>query len=132
MTLALARGFLGGSRCSAASTAVSQLRLNTFRTSACANATLWATQLHDLRLVVAVGGSSQSGLVKDRDCPGRKNVCYGQDLENVHPEEGDPPRGDYRVSVRLEKLGGAEGTLVRQARFAVQTGLTQQTGLSSL
>ena len=56
--------------------------------------------------LIEVGGSSQSGLVKDRDCPGRKNACYGQNLENVYLEEGDPPRGDYRVSVRLEKLGG--------------------------
>ena len=56
--------------------------------------------------LIEVGGSSESGLVKDRDCPGRKNVCYGQNLENVYLEEGDPLRGEYRVRVRLEKLGG--------------------------
>ena len=56
--------------------------------------------------LIEVGGSSQSGLVEDRDCPGSKNICYGQNLENVYLEEGDPPRGEYRVRVRLEKLGG--------------------------
>jgi tRNA (guanosine-2'-O-)-methyltransferase len=57
--------------------------------------------------LVEVGASVKSGLVKDRDCPGKENACYGQNVENVYLEEGDPPRGRYRASVVLEKLGGA-------------------------
>lgn len=53
-----------------------------------------------------VGRAAKSGLVKDRDCPGKTNACRGQNMENVYLEEGDPPRGKYRVRVRLEKLGG--------------------------
>ena len=53
-----------------------------------------------------VGRTSKSGLVKDRDCPGKSNVCRGQNMENVYLEDGDPARGKYRVRVRLEKLGG--------------------------
>ena len=58
--------------------------------------------------LVEVGRVSQSGLVKERDCPGRRNECFGQNLENVYLEQGDPPRGKYRVRVRLEKLGGED------------------------
>jgi hypothetical protein len=56
--------------------------------------------------LVEVGRPTQSGLTKERDCPGSGNECRGQNLENVYLEEGDPPRGAYRVRVRLEKLGG--------------------------
>lgn len=56
--------------------------------------------------LVEVGRPAKSGLVKDRDCPGKTNACHGQNMENVFLEEGDPPRGAYRVRVRLEKLGG--------------------------
>jgi hypothetical protein len=58
--------------------------------------------------LIEVGGSSQSGLVKDRDCPGKENACLGQNLENVYLEQGEPPQGTYRVKVRLEKLGGED------------------------
>ena len=58
--------------------------------------------------LVEVGRVAKSGLVKERDCPGRHSECRGQNLENVFLEDGDPPRGEYRVRVRLEKLGGAE------------------------
>jgi hypothetical protein len=57
--------------------------------------------------LVEVGNAARSGLVKDRDCPGKENTCYGQNLENVYLEEGDPLRGTYRAAVRLEKLNGA-------------------------
>jgi tRNA (guanosine-2'-O-)-methyltransferase len=53
-----------------------------------------------------VGRASKSGLVKDRDCPGKTSACRGQNMENVYLEEGDALRGKYRVRVRLEKLGG--------------------------
>jgi hypothetical protein len=56
--------------------------------------------------LVEVARSTESGLVKERDCPGRSNECRGQNMENVYLEDGDPVRGVYRVRVRLEKLGG--------------------------
>jgi len=57
--------------------------------------------------LIEADGSSQSGLVKDRDCPGKNDACHGQNVENVYLEQGDPPRGEYRARIRLEKLGGA-------------------------
>ena len=45
---------------------------------------------------------SQSGLLKDKDCPGSNTSCYGQNVENVFLAEGRPRRGRYRVVVRLE------------------------------
>lgn len=48
------------------------------------------------------------GLLKDRDCPHPEgDECYGQNVENVFLTEGDPPRGRYRVVVRLEKIASA-------------------------
>jgi hypothetical protein len=55
-----------------------------------------------------VGRQTQSGLVKERDCPGSASECHGQNLENVFLEQGDPVRGAYHVRVRLEKLAGEE------------------------
>jgi hypothetical protein len=56
--------------------------------------------------LVEVGRPARSGLVKERDCPGRNNDCHGQNLENVYLSDGDPLRGEYRVRIRLESLGG--------------------------
>jgi hypothetical protein len=56
--------------------------------------------------LIEVGRVAESGMVKERDCPGTGNACYGQNIENVYLEEGEPERGRYEVSVRLEKLGG--------------------------
>jgi tRNA (guanosine-2'-O-)-methyltransferase len=56
--------------------------------------------------LVDVGRPARSGLVKERDCPGRNNDCHGQNLENVYLSDGDPLRGEYRVRIRLEALGG--------------------------
>ena len=56
--------------------------------------------------LVEVGRPARSGLVKERDCPGRNNECRGQNLENVYLGDGDPLRGEYRVRIRLEALGG--------------------------
>jgi hypothetical protein len=59
--------------------------------------------------LVEVGRVGDSGLVKERDCPGRGNECQGINLENVVLDEaGALTRGLYRVRVRLEKLAGAE------------------------
>ncbi len=55
--------------------------------------------------LVEAGRATQSGLVKDRDCPGKLNACRGQNMENVYLEDGDPVRGKYRLRVRLEQLG---------------------------
>jgi len=66
----------------------------------------------DLRLfdpsgeLIEVGRTSRSGLVKERDCPGRNSDCHGQNLENVYLSDGEPLRGEYRVRIRLESLGG--------------------------
>jgi len=50
---------------------------------------------------------NESGLMKDKDCPGNDNQCYGQNVENVFLAEGSPRRGPYRVVVRLEELKDA-------------------------
>jgi hypothetical protein len=66
----------------------------------------------DLRVVdpngelIEVGRVSRSGLTKDRDCPGRANECQGRNLENVYLTEGAPVKGEYRLRLRLESLGG--------------------------
>lgn len=54
---------------------------------------------------------NQSGLLKDRDCPGADNQCYGQNVENVFLAEGRPRRGRYRVVVRLEDLHDAQSPI---------------------
>lgn len=55
------------------------------------------------------GRVSKSGLVKERDCPGRRQECRGQNLENVFLEGTYKPlRGTYRVSITLEELDGEQ------------------------
>ena len=72
----------------------------------------------DLRLfdpsgeLIEVGRTARSGLVKERDCPGRNNECHGQNLENVYLSDGEPLRGEYRVRIRLEALGGENPPIV--------------------
>lgn len=66
----------------------------------------------DLRVVdpngelIEVGRVARSGLTKDRDCPGRASECQGRNLENVYLAEGQPVKGEYRLRLRLESLGG--------------------------
>lgn len=66
----------------------------------------------DLRVVdpngelIEVGRVARSGLTKDRDCPGRGSECRGKNLENVYLAEGEPLKGEYRLRLRLESLGG--------------------------
>ena len=62
--------------------------------------------------LIEVARAARSGLVKERDCPGRNNECHGQNFENVYLGEGDPLRGEYRVRVRLEALGGENPPIV--------------------
>ncbi len=56
--------------------------------------------------LIEVGRVSPSGLTKDRDCPGRAGECRGKNFENVYLAEGEPLKGEYRLRVRLESLGG--------------------------
>jgi len=56
--------------------------------------------------LVEVGRVARSGLTKDRDCPGRGAECQAGNLENVYLAEGEPLKGEYRLRVRLESLGG--------------------------
>lgn len=57
--------------------------------------------------LIETGRVSRSGLLKGRDCPGRRQECGGVNLENVFLEGNKAPtRGSYRVSVTLESLAG--------------------------
>lgn len=59
--------------------------------------------------LIEPGHTAQSGLLKGRDCPGRRQECAGVNVENVYLDGTKPPtRGTYRVSVALESLGGDE------------------------
>jgi hypothetical protein len=59
--------------------------------------------------LIEAGRIVQSGLIKSRDCPGRRQECGGVNLENVFLEGNKAPmRGTYRVSVALESLGGEQ------------------------
>jgi len=68
----------------------------------------------DLRVIdpndelVEVGRPTESGLVKERDCPGRENECARKNLETVYQEEGEPAAGKYVVRVVLVSLGNSE------------------------
>jgi len=63
---------------------------------------------------------TDSGLLKDRDCPGADNQCRGQNVENVFLAEGRPRRGRYRVVVRLEQPGEATGPI--RVRLSARVG----------
>ncbi len=82
--------------------------------------------------LVEAGRPTQSGLVKDRDCPGKRNACRGQNMENVYLEDGDPARGKYRLRVRLEEMGGENppisvtlGARVGPKTYALEMSLTR-------
>jgi tRNA (guanosine-2'-O-)-methyltransferase len=62
--------------------------------------------------LIEVGRVARSGLTKDRDCPGRSGECQGRNLENVYLADGEPQKGQYRVRVRLESLGGESPPIV--------------------
>lgn len=56
-----------------------------------------------------VGKASDAGLIKQRECPGRRNDCQGVNLENVYLQPGKKAvRGRFLLRVRLEKLGADE------------------------
>lgn len=57
--------------------------------------------------LIETGRVAKSGLLKGRDCPGRRQECGGVNLENVFLEGNKAPiRGNYHVSVTLESLSG--------------------------
>jgi hypothetical protein len=59
--------------------------------------------------LIETGRVAHSGLIKSRDCPGRRQECGGVNLENVFLEGNKAPtRGTYRVSIALESLGGEQ------------------------
>jgi tRNA (guanosine-2'-O-)-methyltransferase len=59
--------------------------------------------------LIEAGRISQSGLIKGRDCPGRRQECGGVNVENVFLEGSKAPtRGTYRLAISLEKLNGDE------------------------
>lgn len=67
-----------------------------------------------------VGRPLSSGLVKQRDCPGRSGECRGQNFENVYLDAAEAARGVYRVRIVLESLGG-ESPPVR-VKFGARVG----------
>jgi tRNA (guanosine-2'-O-)-methyltransferase len=83
----------------------------------------------DLRVVdpngelIEVGRVARSGLTKDRDCPGRGTECQGRNLENVYLAEGEPLKGEYRLRLRLESLGGESPPI--RVRWAPGSGRTR-------
>ena len=59
--------------------------------------------------LVELGRVTQTGLVRDRDCPGTSGECKGRSLENVYLAEEDKlTRGRYQVIVRLERWSEVE------------------------
>jgi hypothetical protein len=72
----------------------------------------WSAPTADVDLLVSdprgelaeVGRQTGAGLVKDRDCPGRKQECGGKNYENVYLDREEAKRGPYRVKIRLERL----------------------------
>ncbi len=74
----------------------------------------WSEMNADIDLVVidpagvttgAHNKSAPSGFRLDRDCPTEQ--CSGQNEETIYYEGNDPPRGTYRVEVRLNDPNGA-------------------------
>jgi tRNA (guanosine-2'-O-)-methyltransferase len=88
----------------------------------------WEPALADVDLLVSdpagelaeVGHPLASGLVKQRDCPGRNNECRGQSYENVFLEAAEAPHGTYTVRVMLESLGGENPPI--HVRFGARVG----------
>lgn len=57
--------------------------------------------------LIQTGKRARSGLVKERDCPGKgRSGCDGHNLENVYYPKTEPPRGPYKAIIVLERLGG--------------------------
>lgn len=70
--------------------------------------------------VAEVGHVTAGGLTKQHDCPGKQNLCYGQNFENVYLDGDDATPGIYRVRLRLDALGSAQPPVV--VRIAARIG----------
>ncbi|MBM4361868.1 MAG: hypothetical protein FJ104_04250 [Deltaproteobacteria bacterium] len=76
----------------------------------------WASPTADVDLLVTdpggelaeVGRVTQLGLLRERDCPGRRGACGGANLETVVAERVDVAGGTYRIRIRLESTGSEE------------------------
>jgi hypothetical protein len=90
----------------------------------------------DLRVIdpngelAETGRPTASGLVKERDCPGREGECRSRNVEQVSLERNDVLRGDYRVRIRLVSLGTAEPPV--QVRFSARLAQKSHSALISL
>jgi tRNA (guanosine-2'-O-)-methyltransferase len=80
--------------------------------------------------LVETGKVARSGLVRDRDCPGRDNSCAGSNFEHVYLVKGPPRRGRYRVTVRLAKVGG--DPLPLRVNLGVRIGTKSVSGFMAL
>lgn len=59
--------------------------------------------------LVELNQAKDSGLIRDRDCPGAQNECRGRSVENVYLTDEDKlQRGTYQVTVRLERWSDIE------------------------
>lgn len=54
--------------------------------------------------IAPVDGTTELGLVRSIDCPDEKNICGGQNYENVYLEADDVAPGIYLVRVRVERI----------------------------
>jgi tRNA (guanosine-2'-O-)-methyltransferase len=71
--------------------------------------------------LVEVGRVTKSGLTKERDCPGKGNVCGPWNLENVLQERSSPlKRGVYVVRIRLERSSNTEDPV--EVNFSARLG----------
>lgn len=73
---------------------------------------------------------NEAGLIKDRDCPGSDDQCYGQNVENVYLAEGDPKPGRYHLVVRLEDP--QQAALPIRVRLSARLGQRHFTSLVEL
>jgi hypothetical protein len=81
--------------------------------------------------IAEVGKSTGSGLIKDRDCPGKNQDCQGRNLENVFLDsQRHPLRGSYSATIRLESLQGLDEPIV--VDLYVRLGREQHQGSVSL
>ena len=79
----------------------------------------WPESTADVDLIVTspdgsparIGEPNSAGLAKDRDCPGRNNACYGQNVENVYLVGTSVHRGRYRIELRLANKGQLDAPL---------------------
>jgi hypothetical protein len=90
----------------------------------------------DLRVIdpngelAETGRPTASGLVKERDCPGREGECRSRNVEQVYLERNDVLRGDSRVRIRRVSLGTAEPPV--QVRFSARLAQKSHSALISL